>query len=185
MILNNQPQTLLLILRSFTSGLVLCVIYDFFSVALGKIGKEKRSQRIAGAVLGFAFDFLFCILCALNGILLMYYANKGFFRSLVFLFMFLGFVCFRLSLGKLLRKALSVVYDFLLKPIIFIKNKLILLLHLTIGKILGKIVLKVRTFREKRKARKEAEAEQSQIPQEDFVYVAPGKGYRKGNRIKF
>lgn len=185
MILNNQYQTILLILRSFTSGLLLCVIYDIFSVALSKFGKEKKSQRVMCATLGFVFDFLFCILCALNGILLMYYSNKGFFRSLVFIFMILGFVSFKFSLGRLLRKALSAVYDFLLKPVIFLKNKLILLFHLTIGKIIGKMVLRLRKFKEKIKSRKTLEAEQPQIPQEDFVYVAPGKGYRKGNRIKF
>ena len=100
MIINAQSETLLLILRSFLSGIILGVVYDVFTVALKKPASDSRAPvKVLFSVLLFLFDFLFCLLCAAVSLLLMYYSNRGFFRALVFVLMFLGFTCFRLSYG--------------------------------------------------------------------------------------
>ncbi len=182
MIFNDQEQTILLILRSFIAGMLLCVVYDVVFEALFKV----KHRKLLFGITSFVFDFFFCILCACVSILLMYYANKGFFRSLVFIFMILGFVCFRISVGRLLRKILSAVYGVLLIPVRFVKNKMISLFHLTIGKIIGKIVSKARKTKEEiRQKRQKKPLSEPETPKEDFVYVANGTGYKKSGRIKF
>lgn len=197
MIINAQSETLLLILRSFLSGIILGVVYDVFTVAIKKPASDSRAPvKVLFSVLLFLFDFLFCLLCAAVSLLLMYYSNRGFFRALVFVLMFLGFTCFRCSLGILFRRVLSALYGLIWKilkiatiPLRFVKNKLILLYHLTIGKILGKIVLRVRSARARR-AERLAAAQTDMLPEmpqekEDFVYVGKSAGYKRNGRIKF
>ncbi len=195
MIFNLQGETLLLILRSFLSGVILGVVYDVFSTVLKDPPPDaKRHIKIIFSCLLFVCDFLFCVCCGVTALLLMYYSNRGFFRAIVLPIMFLGFVCFRVSLGRLFRKLVRFVCGIILKllkillvPLKFIKSKLILLYHLTIGKILAKIVLRVRTEREERRLRAQQSAVQNtpEIPQEDFVYVGKGAGYKRNGRIKF
>lgn len=195
MIFNLQGETLLLILRSFLSGVILGVLYDVFATALKEPpGDAKRFIKIIFSCLLFVFDFLFCVCCSVSALLLMYYSNRGFFRAIVLPVMFLGFVCFRVSLGIPFRRFLRFIYRIILKllkiliiPLKFIKSKLISLYYLTIGKILDKIVLRVRTAREERRLRAQQSAVQNtpEIPQEDFVYVGKGAGYKRNGRIKF
>ena len=202
MIINVQSETLLLILRSFLSGIVLGVIYDVFTVALKMPTGDRRALvKVISSVLLFLFDFVFCLLCAAVSLLLMYYSNRGFFRAFVFAFMLLGFLCFRCSLGILFRKLLSAIYRLIWRiiqiattPLIFLKNKLILAFRLTIGKILGKIVLWVRIAKSRRAerlaARVEAQSKEKGLPEtpqgmEDFVYVGKNAGYKRNGRIKF
>lgn len=200
MIVNLQGETLLLILRSFLSGIFLGILYDVFTVALKmpQINAGKVKKAVVSILL-FIFDFTFCLVCAAAALLLMYYSNRGFYRSLVFIVMFLGFLCFRCSLGILFRRLLVLLYRFILKlfrialiPLCFIKSKMILLYRLTIGKIIGKIVSGARAAKEKRlQARAEKEQAANQGPEEitenkeDFVYVGKGARYRKNGRIKF
>ncbi len=196
MIFNLQGETLLLILRSFLSGVILGAVYDIFSTALKEPPSDaKRIIKIIFSCLLFVFDFLFCVCCGVTALLLMYYSNRGFFRAIVLPVMFVGFICFRISLGRLFRRFLKLVYGIIFKllkilliPLKFIKSKLILIYHLTIGKILAKIVLRVKTAREARAARC-LETEASDTPEiqkeEDFVHVGKGVGYKRSGRIKF
>lgn len=148
MIFNIRGQVLLLFLRSFLAGVALGAVYDVFRVALTCTrGGEHRLPRWVEILLSAVFDFIFCILCAAVALLLMYYSNKGFFRASVPLVMLVGFLCFRLSLGRILRRVLSWVYGVMWKiilvltfPVRSIFLKMILLFRLTTGKIIGKIV---------------------------------------------
>ncbi len=195
MIFNLQGETLLLILRSFLSGVMLGGVYDIFATALKEPSADaKRLIKIIFSCLLFVFDFLFCVCCGVTALLLMYYSNRGFFRAIVLPIMFLGFICFRVSLGRLFRRFLRFVYGVIFKlikilliPLKFIKSKLILLYHLTIGKILAKIVLRARTAREARRLRELQTTVQDtpEIPKEEFVHVGKASGYRKSGRIKF
>ena len=195
MIFNMQGETLLLILRSFLSGAILGVLYDIFSTLLcDPPADSKKIIKIIFSCLLFICDFLFCICCGVTALLLMYYSNRGFFRAIVLPIMFLGFVCFRISLGRLFRRFLKFVYGIIFKllkilliPLKFIKSKLILLYHLTIGKILAKIVLWVRNAREARRLRAQQSTSQDtpEIPEEEFVHVGKGAGYKRNGRIKF
>ncbi len=195
MIFNFQGETLILILRSFLSGAILGAIYDVFATALkGPSEDAKRFIKIIFSCLLFVFDFLFCLSCGVTALLLMYYSNRGFFRAIVLPVMFLGFICFRISLGILFRRFLRFIYGIILKlikillvPLKFIKSKLILLYHLTIGKILAKIVLRVKTAREARRLRALQTAAQNtpEIQEEDFVNVGKGVGYKRSGRIRF
>lgn len=184
-----------MILRSFLSGVILGVVYDIFTTALKTPPTDtKKFIKIIFSCLLFVFDFLFCVVCGVVALLLMYYSNRGFFRAIVLPIMFIGFISFRVSIGILFRKLLRVVYGLVLKllkilliPLKFIKSKLILLYRLTIGKILDKIVLRVKTGREARKNRRtQTEADTPEIQkEEDFVYVGKGTGYKRNGRIKF
>lgn len=196
MIFNLQGETLLLILRSFLSGVILGGVYDVFATALKEVPADaKKTTKIIFSCLLFVFDFLFCVCCGATALLLMYYSNRGFFRSIVLPVMFIGFISFRVSIGVLFRKLLRVVYGLILRllkilliPLKFIKSKLILLYRLTIGKILAKIVLWVRTVRESRRLRTMQAAVQDTPEiqkEEDFVYVGKGAGYKRNGRIKF
>ncbi len=195
MIFNLQGETLLLILRSFLSGAMLGVLYDIFSTLLKDPPVDsKKIIRILFSCLIFVFDFLFCLCCGATALLLMYYSNRGFFRAIILPIMFLGFICFRISLGRLFRRFLRFVYGIVFKllkilliPLEFIKSKLILLYHLTIGRILAKIVLWVRAAREARRLRAQPSPVQDtpEVPKEDFVHVGKASGYRKSGRIKF
>ena len=195
MIFNLQGETLLLILRSFLSGAILGGLYDIFATLLRDPPAEsKKIIKILFSCLLFICDFLFCICCGVTALLLMYYSNRGFFRAIVLPIMFLGFICFRVSLGRLFRRFLRFFYGIIFKlikilliPIKFIKSKLILLYHLTIGKIVAKIVLRVRTAREEKRLRAQQTAVQDtpEIPEEEFVHVGKASGYRKSGRIKF
>lgn len=194
MIFNLQGETLLLILRSFLSGVILGALYDIFTTALKEPPADaKRFIKIIFSCLLFVFDFLFCLSCGITALLLMYYSNRGFFRAIVMPIMLVGFICFRVSLGRPFRKLLRVVYGLIFKllkilliPIRFLKSKLILLYHLTIGKILAKIVLWVKAARQERRLRSLQAAQTPEIPkEEDFVNVGNGAGYKRNGRIKF
>ncbi len=194
MIFNLQGETLLLILRSFLSGVILGALYDIFTTALKDPPADaKRFIKMIFSCLLFVFDFLFCLSCGITALLLMYYSNRGFFRAIVMPIMFVGFICFRVSLGRLFRKFLRVMYGLIFKllkvlliPLRFLKSKLILLYHLTIGKILAKIVLWVKNARQARKLRLLQAAQTPEIPkEEDFVHVGKGAGYKRNGRIKF
>lgn len=194
MIFNLQGETLLLILRSFLSGVILGALYDIFTTALKEPPADaKRFIKIIFSCLLFVFDFLFCLSCGITALLLMYYSNRGFFRAIVLPVMLVGFICFRVSLGRPFRKLLRVVYGLVFKllkilliPIRFLKSKLILLYHLTIGKILAKIVLWVKAARQERRLRSLQAAQTPEIPkEEDYVNVGNGAGYKRNGRIKF
>lgn len=148
MIFNIRGETLLLLIRSFLAGVVLGAVYDIFRAALTYRSSGGRGlPRWVSLLLSAVFDFIFCILCAVSALLLMYYSNRGFFRASVIPVMLAGFLCFRCSLGKILGRVLSWAYGVIWKiililtfPVRFIFLKMILLLRLTIGKIIGKIV---------------------------------------------
>ena len=134
MIFNLPQQTYLLILRSFTFGVVLGFVYDLLFVAIKPMQKGKsRMLNFCRAMLLFVCDFFFCMLWAVSALLVMYYSNRGFFRAIVFVIMFIGFISFRVSIGRVFSKLLLKIYRFICRvvrkiagiliiPIKFIKN---------------------------------------------------------------
>ena len=200
MIQNIQSQTLLLVLRSLMAGGVLCAAYDAFIMAMPTESRGGAVRVLCGVWRALA-DLLICICFAVFALLIMYYTNRGFFRALVILVMALGFLLFKVSIGRLWRRLCAFFWGlvrkilrFFILPLIFIKNKLISLYLLTIGRIIDKIKLSVRQWITSRRARREermnADTEDASVDKdsdrrEDFVYVGDGKGYRKNGRIRF
>lgn len=200
MILNIQSQTLLLVLRSFLSGCVLCAVYDVLVTAMPTESRGGVIRVLRGVWRGIA-DLLICICFSILALLIMYYTNRGFFRALVILVMSLGFLVFKVSIGMLWRRLCNLFWGLVRKilrlfilPLIFIKNKLISLYLLTIGRIIDKIKLSARQWITSRRLRREEKikavgvdtpADKDSDRREDFVYVGDGKGYRKNGRIRF
>ncbi len=198
MIFNVQEDTLIFLLRSFTSGVILGIVYDVFTVAIRNLPYKTGKARFFLLQLPlFVFDFVFCIICAVFVLLLTYYSGKGIFRISVICLMFLGFLCFRCSVGKIFRRILATIYKIIIKilgillfPFKFIISKLFLLFRLTIGRIVGKIILLIKESAVKRHQKSSLAGENvndKNTGEEDFVYVGRKKesGYRKYGRIRF
>lgn len=199
----SQGELAIILLRSFLCGVVLGVVYEMiraFKLLCGveSYSGERRKKRGFASFLShavtFATDILFWVGSGCASILLIY-ACGGFFRGLIYIGIFGGFLAYYFTLGRLIlalnrkitgkiKKALIAALPHLLKPVKLIFGRIILLYHLTIGKIIDKII-------EGRKKRKESladektQAEDAECGKEDFVYVGGKTGYRRVGRVSF
>ena len=123
----SQSALFYLFCASFLAGLALSLFYDVLyctriwmmppqiRYSVGAIQKmrvsrpQKRSAKKAKglSVAVFFEDVLFCIVCALTLILLLYWLNNGAFRAAAPLFMAAGFFLWRISISKGFRIALQ------------------------------------------------------------------------------
>lgn len=209
-----------LLLRAAASGVALGILYDLLRIVRIVLGtetrdrlwrKERKGSALARAldiILVFLLDLLFGVCVGVVSVLLIYHANRGIFRGMVYGGMLCGFILYHFSLGKLVIKVSVIVTDILKKAvrkiicIIFIPTRALFrslkyIYHLTIGKFVGKIITEVkhaRTVRHERRIKKQAELSQAAPPdvsaQEDrsrgdFVYVDEKKAYKKEGRISF
>lgn len=199
-----------LLLRSFICGIALGIFYDvirfiklFCGVKYGEVWHARRGiVRVAHFLLTFVTDIIFWVAAGLMAIALIYDGAQGGFRGLVLIGMSLGLVSHYFTLGRLLlflSKKLSRGLRFLILraarlifiPISFIFKGIISLYHLTIGKIIGKIVCRMRAAEAAAQKLPESLAE-GETPEEgdgggkeDFVYVQGKIGYRRTDRIDF
>lgn len=74
-------------------------IYEKELPLIGKRAKRAPKKRFLGVLIFFQ-DFLFCICAAVALILLFYEANEGNFRASVCLFAAVGFLLYRVTIGK-------------------------------------------------------------------------------------
>lgn len=199
----TQSELAMIFLRSFSWGAALGVAYELIrAIKLlcgiedfgGEEKKRKRSFAFFAHALTFVTDIAFWVGSGCASIILTY-ACGGFFRGLIYIGLFGGFLTYYLTLGRLIlglnrkitgkiKKAAAVVTPRLLKPIKFIFGRIILLYHLTIGGIIDKII-------EDRKKHGTALAEgdgsddEGECGKEGFVYVDGKAGYRRDGRVSF
>ena len=199
----SQGDLAIILLRSFWCGVALGGVYEIiraFKLLCGVEDYDGERKKRAGFLgffahaITFVTDLAFWVGSGCVSILLTY-ACGGFFRGLLYIGIFGGFLAYYLTLGRLIlglnrkimgkiKKVLTVAMPYILKPFKFIFGRIILLYHLTIGKIIDKII-------EDRKKRKEAlveddpPAEDGECGKEGFVYVDGQTGYRRDGRVSF
>ena len=123
----SQSALFYLCAASFLVGLALSLLYDFlYMMRLWLIPsevryhvpriQELRASRIKkgsvkkhkwGSVVLFLQDVLFCLVCAITVILLLYWLNNGAFRAAAPICMAVGFWLWHISLSKGVRVALE------------------------------------------------------------------------------
>lgn len=201
----SQTALLGLIIRSFLCGVVLGVIYGFIKITrillFSKEMKNNLSVKIFKYIFIFIGDMLLGVLVGLISVLLIYHINGGIFRGMVYLFLFFGFMLYRLTFARLIEKMiiklLHVVFRVMKKifKVLFLPFKLIFrglffIYHLTIGKIIGKIIISM-------KKRQEIKREKERLPEivteygsdgsvsGECAYDSPKERYGKVGRISF
>lgn len=200
----TQSELAILLLRSFLYGAALGLIYEVVravKMLLGvPYGNEKNGESGRGGALLFVFtfitDLIFWTGAGCTAIILAY-SGGGFYRGMILLGMGGGFLVYRVTLGRLLLsinltltaalKRLAIkMMPLLLKPLRIIFRWIISLYHLTMGRIIDKIIED-----RKNKARTSVDAESDALldgddgRKEDFVYVEGNKGYRRDGRVSF
>lgn len=208
---NSQALLPLLFFRSLLSGFFAGLIYELFKavgVVLGlfhSADREKsgRIKAMFSVVYLFFIDALTIVSAAVLSVILIYHSG-GSFRGLVYIGIFTGYLIYRVVFQKTAEKIFSFVARILRKitfwaffivsrPFAIIFKGIVLIYHLTIGKIIGKIMLKIKKSREdKRLLKKERASEicescgEPQNAEEDgYVYVGKNNGYKRDGRISF
>ncbi len=200
----SQEEILVLMICSAASGILIGVLYELVRVLRLMIspcngdGRAflSRLRRAADTVLTFLTDLAFCLLSAAVSLLLTYNISGGVFRGCVYLCMGLGWLLYRLTVGKLaykLEKRLTAllkrILRFILKPIMALFSLINRFYALTIGKKLCKIKCRIieglvkKQKKENTEEIKEAESEPS--PKEEDNNADKGYGYRKECRRSF
>ncbi|MBE6583405.1 MAG: hypothetical protein E7649_00295 [Ruminococcaceae bacterium] len=167
----SQSTVLLLILSSALIGIAHGLIYDgirlfkmMLGVDYGKAAVEPTSvgKRIFLYAVTFLCDAVFCISFAISSILLTYNVSGGVFRGIVYVGMLGGGALYYLTLGRLvlkinvklakhIKKIIRWLVGKLIMPFKAIISLIIKLYHLTIGKVIGKIISVICARREQRK----------------------------------
>lgn len=122
---------------------------------------DALTVRILRAVLVFIEDVIFCLVCGVCVVLLLYYTNDGQFRGIAVLGVAAGFFVYYVTVGRvvirfsefiveLLQRALRLILKVIVLPI-----KLIYCLYCsTLGKILARLWERYRANREERYTRR-------------------------------
>ncbi len=204
MILISQSTLGELLWRSFLYGLFFGLVYDILhSIVMASrtpnceiCGVKMRLWRVGEITLASILDFVFCMVVALVSILLMYRVSGGVFRGMVYGGMAVGFLIFRLTFSKILRKP----FELLSKLIRFAAGKMLLLIFLPARGVICLIILIYRLtigkIRVKIKEDKNKLDEEHQVLQEQSMLTPPsGEGeflnaekkasYQRDGRISF
>lgn len=201
----SQGEAAALILRSFLSGMLLGLAYDLLKgirmLVCTEKPRKKSLWRVLFHLLSFVFDIAFFLAFALFAIALCYSYIDGLFRGMVYLGMAAGVLIYRLTLSRVvvflekkvtgaLRRAVKWVVKLIKRPIVFLFGRFISLYHLTIGKILGKIIKRIKDIASRRKNTEDAplESESSvgeETGKEEHPYGEGRAGYRASGRINF
>ncbi len=196
----SQKLIFSLIAEAFLSGAALGLIYESVRlIRLLILSSGSALYRGASAVFTFITDLVFCLTAASTAILLTYNISGGVFRGSLYLAMGAGSLCYRVTVGRILYKIEAAAARFIKKVmisamrVIFFPFKMLFSLfvriyRLTIGRIIGKIVCKVRAKKETRRRRAENTCAEQLLPErtnEEEDNADEHKGYRKEGRISF
>ena len=152
---------------SFFMGIAFGLLYDavmqfFISSNIKMPEKFKKVWNGIFHVALFLRDFVFCILFSFCALILMYNQNSGVFRWSVYFFMLAGYLLYRKTLSKTIRKIIStllIVPMWIIRKILHILSlpiRLIFkLLDLTIGRIVCIIICRMKNKRICRKRKRE------------------------------
>ena len=96
-------QTVVRLLALSLSGGILCgLLWDLFKIPRVVFGvPESRTENKFHTIVVFVQDFLFCILCGLVTIVVLYYGNEGIIRGIAFVGLSVGFAAYRVTFGAL------------------------------------------------------------------------------------
>lgn len=169
----SQSTLVALLLYSLLLGVILGVFYDvmrfirLFLVVKARTdtscGNGITVKGVLGGAIIFVFDVIFFLVFAVSSLILTYNVSGGVFRGMVYFGMLAGGAIYYLTVGRLTLKleeklvrilrrasirALRLVLA-LMRPIFCFALKIY---HLTIGKIIGKIVRVTRERRQRLKA---------------------------------
>lgn len=154
-----------LLLVAFVLGALSGVIYDVLHIlvfAPDKISTKTKKLFCAIEYISlFVADLLSCLVFCAGALILMYNLNKGVFRCTVYILMGFGFLIYRITVSKPIRRVLSFALN-IIKCIIRIVCRIISIplrvifkiYHLTIGKIVCIIIGGIRNKREAKRQRK-------------------------------
>jgi len=204
-----------LLIRAFFVGVMLGVVYDairmikmLFGVrynCLQEMSEMRLLKRITVFIITFILDLAFWIFAGIVSIILNYHIAHGIFRGMVYLGMSFGFVLYNLTLGRLMisvntflvskvKKLIKKLLNLLFVPVKAVFFAIISLYHLTIGRFIDKIIMKIKIVKERRYSKidsenllndKDLSADANDKVKEDYVYVDGKIGYRKSGRISF
>lgn len=178
----SQSTLASLLVYSVLLGVLMGVLYDvirFIKLLCGIGGGSKGSggkitlTGIASWLVVFAFDVLFWLIFAASSLILTYNVSGGVFRAMVYFGMLSGGAIYYLTLGKLtlklgvraarlIRRIALGALRAVLVPFRAIFSLVAKIYHLTIGKIIGKIVYEKR---ERQRARASANENAVALPQ--------------------
>lgn len=200
----SQKVLLGLVIRSFLCGTILGVIYGFIKIPRIILFSNPKSNNLSHKILKYSFtfigDMLLGLLVGLVSVLLIYHINGGIFRGMVYLFLAFGFILYRLTVARPVEKCIIIVLRTLFRvlkrvfKILFVPIKLIFrgiffIYHLTIGKIVGKIIMKIKNRREIKKEKERLSEIAAQISDDttrgDPIYENPKERYNRAGRISF
>ncbi len=167
------------------------LLYEFirlFRFAFGG-GNRGKIRMAVSHVVTFIGDAFFIIIFAIAAILQTFKISGGVFRGLTYIGMSVGFMTYYLTIGRLMLKPCKKMAAFIKKAarlilkVIFTPLRLLFLLVfkiyvLTIGKILGKIIYRIK---EKNSADRVAQENEISGDKADCEL----KGYKKEGRISF
>lgn len=203
------PQELLfsLLLKSLLCGGILGVFYDILraiKMLLGvRYGECSEFSSLGGRavvfIVTFITDLVFWVTAGLLSIALIYSVGDGRFRGMTYIALALGFLVYYLTLGrlmlkvsaflvKILKKAARRLIGLILAPIKLILRLIISLYHLTIGRIIGKIIVAVAASRQRRREAalvSIAETSEEAGGKEDLDFADGKHRYSKEGRIDF
>ena len=191
-------------IKSFLAGVALGVLYDIVRILKMLCGvrysrtnvKGGAAVKVVAYIVTFLTDVIFWITVGVVSILLMYGIGGGIFRGVTYVGLAFGMLIYHFSIGRLMlkvsewtvawlqritRRALCV----LIKPITLATRGIILLFHLTIGRIIGKIKEKNARRRDRVKIEIGEETASDTDGKEEFVYVDGKNGYKRDGRISF
>ncbi len=185
----------LLALSSFVCGILLGILYEPVSLLSMTVKGKSRVRKIFHGIMLFIFDLIFAVSAGLCGIML-FWSYGSVFRMMTFAFMGIGYLLYRVTLGRLalrlnkllcdlLKRCILKLYRLTLIPLNMIKNALIHLYHLTIGAFLGKIIGRIKEARETRRKKRGDSCAENTEKGEEVIYVGENAGYRKEGRYRF
>ena len=186
-----------LLLFSLALGLISGIVYDIlhslvFVVRDSQTAKAKKLYFTIEYISLFLADILFCLFFGLGALILMYNLNKGVFRCTVYILMGSGFILYRVTVSKIIRKLLSfvlTVFGWISRIIYRVVNIPIRLIfkiyHLTIGKIVCIIICGIKNKRGAKwqKKRERALIAVSNSGKEEYVASPKNKKNKRKKRI--
>lgn len=155
-----------LLLFALALGACAGVVYDIlhalvFVASESQRAKAKKLFCVLEYISLFFADVIFCLIFGAGALILMYNLNKGVFRCTVYLLMGFGFIFYRVTISKIIRKLLfyilrvfrwisGIIYRIISIPIRFIFK----IYHLTIGKIVCIIICGIKNKRDAKRQKK-------------------------------
>lgn len=192
----SQRELLYLLVRSVVCGVAVGVLYDILRTVRIFLSGDGKAWRVIGYAVTFIADFIVWSSFGVISILLIYKLIGGAFRGMVYVGMLVGAALYYYSISKLtlritrfavkiLKKALCAVGRVIIFPFVMVFHGVFSLYRLTIGKIIGKIIRRVREVKKSRRVEDVPASTDVECGKEELVYVFGKAAYRRDGRIDF